>query len=103
MTLCYPAAQTSVDATNEPYPRRILLAITGLTPQAVTETVYALLRAGAARFSERVRTARRALEPTEAPIDYAGRRLVYQIGIESFYLITVFLGTAQNLFDFISH
>jgi CRISPR-associated protein (TIGR02584 family) len=29
-----------------PYPRRILLAVTGLTPQVVTETVYALFREG---------------------------------------------------------
>jgi CRISPR-associated protein (TIGR02584 family) len=28
------------------YPRRILLAVTGLTPQVVTETVYALLHSG---------------------------------------------------------
>lgn len=29
-----------------PYPRRILLAVTGLTPQVVTETLYALRRRG---------------------------------------------------------
>jgi hypothetical protein len=28
--------------TDPPYPRRILLAVTGLTPQVITETLYAL-------------------------------------------------------------
>ncbi len=28
--------------TDHPYPRRILLAVTGLTPQVITETLYAL-------------------------------------------------------------
>jgi CRISPR-associated protein (TIGR02584 family) len=37
--MCSPAERAA-------YSRRILLAVTGLTPQVVTETVYALFRAG---------------------------------------------------------
>lgn len=37
---CAPAAQSARGATG--YPRRVLLAVTGLSPQVVTETLYAV-------------------------------------------------------------
>ena len=36
------AGMNSAINASQPYPRRILLAVTGLTPQVVTETLYAL-------------------------------------------------------------
>ncbi len=50
-----PAALNSHSAECAPGPpRRILLAVTGLTPQVVTETVFALMREGVERLPHEV-------------------------------------------------
>ncbi len=44
----------NIDSLTTPAGRRILLAVTGLTPQVVTETVYALMREGPDRVPHEV-------------------------------------------------